>query len=162
MSYQLTIWTDDSKLFEKYTTMAGAFQSQGEHYNSGFDLIVSQSVLVEPGSTGVKINHRIVAAMTQDGHPTGFYMYPRSSISKTPLRMSNSVGIIDSGYRGMVLGMVDNMTSASYSVIAGDRLFQICSPLLSRFEVRVVWMDDLSVLSETTVRGSGGIGSTGK
>ena len=36
-----------------------------------------------------------------------FYVYPRSSISKTPLRMANSVGIIDSGYRGNLKFAVD-------------------------------------------------------
>ena len=33
--------------------------------------------------------------------PTAFYLYPRSSTgAKTPIRLSNSVGIIDAGYRG--------------------------------------------------------------
>ena len=32
----------------------------------------------------------------------GYYLYPRSSISKTPLILANSVGIIDSGYRGNI------------------------------------------------------------
>ena len=32
-----------------------------------------------------------------------YYLYPRSSISKTPLRMSNSTGIIDAGYRGEII-----------------------------------------------------------
>ena len=38
---------------------------------------------------------------------TGYYMYPRSSLSKTKLRLANSVGIIDSGYRGNLIGMFD-------------------------------------------------------
>ena len=38
---------------------------------------------------------------------TGFYLYPRSSISKTNLRLANSVGIIDAGYRGHIMGMFD-------------------------------------------------------
>ena len=35
---------------------------------------------------------------------------PRSSISKTPLRMSNSVGLIDGGYRGEIMASVDNIS----------------------------------------------------
>ena len=34
---------------------------------------------------------------------------PRSSIVKTPLRLSNSVGVIDRGYRGQVTAVVDNL-----------------------------------------------------
>ena len=40
---------------------------------------------------------------------TGYYMYPRSSLSKTKLRLANSTGIIDSGYRGNLIGMFDLM-----------------------------------------------------
>ena len=38
---------------------------------------------------------------------TGYYMYPRSSLSKTQLRLANSTGIIDAGYRGHLMGMFD-------------------------------------------------------
>ena len=40
--------------------------------------------------------------------PTGYYSYPRSSISKTPLLLANNVGIIDSGYRGNIKVAFDN------------------------------------------------------
>ena len=36
-----------------------------------------------------------------------YYLFPRSSISKTPLRLANSIGLIDGGYRGELVGMVD-------------------------------------------------------
>ena len=45
--------------------------------------------------------------------PCGYYLYPRSSIVKTPFRLSNSVGIIDSGYRGEIMAVVDNIDSAN-------------------------------------------------
>ena len=49
--------------------------------------------------------------MTFNGKPTAYYLYPRSSMgSKTPLRLSNSVGIIDAGYRGNIIGVVDNIS----------------------------------------------------
>ena len=83
-------------------------------------------------------------------------MYPRSSMgSRTPLRMSNSVGIIDSGYRGNIIGIVDNRSNEDYVVEKGTRLFQACSPTLSSIKLMIV-----QELSET-VRGGGGLGSTG-
>ena len=44
---------------------------------------------------------------------TGFYMYPRSSISKIQLRLANSTGIIDAGYRGHLTGMFDVVFDAA-------------------------------------------------
>jgi len=101
--------------------------------------------------------------------PTGFYLYPRSSICKTPFRMSNSLGIIDAGYRGELIAAVDlqsematkssdawmNWKLALGTIKKHDRMFQICSPDLSPFTVHLV--DGL----DTTERGKGGHGSTG-
>ena len=89
--------------------------------------------------------------------PVSFYLYPRSSMGgKTPLRMSNSVGIIDSGYRGPLIWMVDNLSDEDYVVEQGSRLFQICPPTLNN----PIVLNIVQELSETE-RGEGGIGSTG-
>ena len=90
--------------------------------------------------------------------PTGFYMYPRSSVSKTPLRLSNSVGIIDAGYRGNLGAFVDNISTNEYNVEKGTRLFQICAPNLEPIHVEIVSSENDLGNSE---RGSGGFGSTG-
>ena len=85
----------------------------------------------------------------------GYYLYPRSSIYKTPLRLSNSVGIIDAGYRGNIMACVDNHGSEDYTIKKGTRLFQICSPDLKELKFKLS-----NTLSETS-RGEGGFGSTG-
>ena len=54
--------------------------------------------------------------MNKDEKNVSYYLYPRSSIIKTPLRMSNSVGIIDAGYRGNIIGCVDNIGDIPYTV----------------------------------------------
>ena len=41
--------------------------------------------------------------MRDQNNKTSYYLYPRSSISKTPLIQTNSVGIIDKDYRGNVM-----------------------------------------------------------
>ena len=51
--------------------------------------------------------------MTYNDNPCSYFMYPRSSISKTPLRLINSVGIIDKDYRGNVMGKVVCLISNS-------------------------------------------------
>ena len=101
----------------------------------------------------------------------GFYLYPRSSISKTRMRLANSVGIIDAGYRGDLIAAVDtiglfgsadiwHVWKETLSPIKKyDRYFQVCAPDLSPFMVHIV--DTAQELSPPTARGQGGFGSTG-
>lgn len=98
---------------------------------------------------------------------SGYYLYPRSSIVKTSMRLANSVGIIDSGYRGDIMAVVDkNDTSNDWKTVLKrdckqyDRLFQICAGDLQPFRVEIV--ESESELSGVTERGSGGFGSTGR
>ena len=46
-------------------------------------------------------------------------------ISKTPLRMSNSIGLIDGGYRGEIMAYCDNIKDFEYTINKGERLFQL-------------------------------------
>ena len=89
-------------------------------------------------------------------------MYPRSSLSKRKLRLPNSVGVIDAGYRGNLIGMFDivNSDEEYETVNKFDRLVQICSPNLQPIVVEIV--DEINELGEITHRGEGGFGSTGK
>ena len=81
---------------------------------------------------------------------------PRSSISKTPLRLANSLGLIDAGYRGEIMAAVDNIKDFSYEVEIGQRLFQIVA-----MDGSAIHFELGDHLSETT-RGTDGFGSTGK
>jgi dUTP pyrophosphatase len=89
--------------------------------------------------------------------PTGFYLYPRSSMSKTTLMLANHTGIIDSGYRGYIIGAFRNLASTPVTIEKGQRLLQICSPDLRPFMITLVDEQILSI----TERGDGGFGSTG-
>ena len=104
--------------------------------------------------------------------PKGFVglVFPRSSIRKTGLQLSNSVGVIDSGYRGELQatfnklfggeGMYDEMKvnqmqpNDYYKI--GDRVAQIMIIPFPPIE-----FEQVTQLSETE-RGDGGFGSTGK
>lgn len=82
---------------------------------------------------------------------------PRSSIgAKTPLRLSNAQGIIDSGYRGQLGVLYDNLSNSDYTINAGDRIAQLMIRPTYKFKADVV-----PFLSETD-RGEGGFGSSGK
>jgi dUTP pyrophosphatase len=92
-------------------------------------------------------------------------------LSKTQLRLANSVGIIDSGYRGHLTGMfdvvnIDNDSNSDPNLEADfwgkkfDRYVQICAPGLVPILVQVV--NTFEELGGETARGGGGFGSTGR
>jgi len=140
------------------------------YLDAGFDIFnPSRKVFYENQITNVqKIDHNIIcsAKMITDrnSYNTGYYMYPRSSISKTKIRLANSTGIIDSGYRGHLIGMFDLINLAKneeYVIEKHDRLLQICAPGLVPILVEVVnELDEIGLL--LTERGSGGFGSSGR
>lgn len=131
-----------------------AYAEHGHFHDgdAGLDLYVLEDLTVEPGETkAIKFG---ISCQPADGR--AYFLIPRSSISKTPLRMANSIGLIDGGYRGEVMAMVDNIKTEAFTAEKGQRLFQIvacdCSPI--SYELT-------DELTETT-RGTGGFGSTGK
>ena len=91
--------------------------------------------------------------------PYGFEIQgrPRSGLSlKTPLRISNAPGTIDSDYRGQLMVIVTNTSIDSSQIVnPGDRICQlvVCPVFQAIFE-EVETLDD-------TKRGAGGFGSTG-
>ena len=124
--------------------------------NAGVDLHCVEDVVIKPGGMAflkLGIRGRLVDV---DGSAQHYYLYPRSSISKKGLMMANSVGIIDRGYRGELMGAVRNVTTEDVTVARGERLFQIVAPNMGHIAEAVRWtaLDD-------TVRGEGGFGSTG-
>ena len=170
---------DDDTLVGKYQQAIAKMQTEdyknNPHKDSGFDIYTPDGDnVIGPGQYCI-VDFKIQCAaykIVYDGwqekctrHPCPFYIYPRSSISKTILRLANNTGIIDSGYRGNLMGAFDNIsrigaTFASSKWIqkenVGSRLLQICMPDLSPFSVKLV--DSL----DDTTRGSGGFGSTGE
>ena len=135
--------------------------SQRETTDSGVDLVCPDELNTSAFKVNT-INFKIKCQMknTDNGGYYPYYLYPRSSISKTPLIMANSVGIIDKDYRGNIMAKVRNIPiepsdNDDFLIDKGTRLFQICAPDLSPIKVVVV-----NELSETS-RGEGGFGSTG-
>jgi|UniRef100_A0A6C0E1A1 dUTP pyrophosphatase len=125
--------------------------------NSGFDLLVPANSTVESIKTTM-ISMDVTCDMVDRNQvSTGYYMFPRSSISKTPLMLSNHTGIIDAGYRGRLIGAFRNLSDEAYEVQENTRLLQVCHPSLCPVYVVLVEERELSM----TQRGAGGFGSTG-
>ena len=120
--------------------------------DAGLDLFVIEDKIIQPFET-TKI-HLGIACENENNKP--YLLMPRSSISKTPLRLCNSIGLIDAGYRGEIMAAVDNIKEQPYKINVGERLFQLVAMNGSKINFELV-----SELTETD-RGAGGFGSTGK
>lgn len=136
-----------------YEAAAAAYNARPyAERDAGFDLFSAAT----SASGTTRIMQQISAAFYDGsrGLFRAYWLLPRSSISKTPLRLANSVGLIDAGYRGPIMAACDG----SYSVVESERLFQLASPdLLPWDEVRIV----SEIPGGATVRGTGGFGSSG-
>lgn len=118
-----------------------------------FDIFSPVRVTVPANARGVKVPLGIAVELLPG---ECMLLLPRSSTgTKTPLRMSNSVGLIDSDYRGEIAMTFDNLSTEDFEIHIGDRLVQglVISPLKQQF----IKVDSLS----ETERGNKGFGSTG-
>tara|TARA_Y100000592_G_scaffold59499_1_gene93072 strand:- start:4736 stop:5248 length:513 start_codon:yes stop_codon:yes gene_type:complete len=144
--------------------------------DAGVDLYFPEEVVIPAKALGLKVDLKIQAEMVQavdssltknipkemlnnmlhiQDRQLSYMVVPRSSIIKTPLRMSNSVGIMDAGYRGNFMVPVDNLSDEDFVIEKHTRLFQVVSSTLDTINVELV--KHLSL----TERGTGGFGSTG-
>ena len=120
--------------------------------DAGMDLVATSII----SNTTFQITYGLGIAMEI---PEGFVglVFPRSSIRNTEIMLSNSVGVIDSGYRGELqatFNKLNGLDSISYKV--GERVCQIVIVPTPVVQVKIV--DELS----ETERGEGGFGSSGK
>ena len=125
-----------------------------KHGDAGMDLTATSKSYDEHGNVvyGTGLAFEI---------PAGYVgmLFPRSSNTKKDLILGNSVGVIDSGYRGevvfkykMTCGFIENKEGHAHEI--GDRIGQIIIMPYPQIEFNLV--DELS----TTDRGIGGFGST--
>jgi dUTP pyrophosphatase len=123
--------------------------------DAGLDLIATTVI----SETDTQITYGLGIALEI---PEGFVglVFPRSSIRKTRLQLSNSVGVIDSGYRGELQATFNKIRTTienqknDYKV--GDRVCQIM--IIPHPTIELNEVNELS----NTERGEGGFGSTGK
>ena len=148
--------------------------------SAGFDISSIEDVVIRPQETKV-IHTGLVLEIPQD---TALMLYPRSGVSaKTTLRMANSVGVIDSDYRGEILIILYNMAAPikhmvpQYILTNGEKVDGYEFGYLPEGTILVKKGDriaqgivhDVSMAKfipeediTKTTRGKGGLGSSGK
>ena len=141
LNVKVKLLNDKAKMpFQKHAT------------DAGFDLYVTSKKTTNHEN---KVHYGFgIALEIPEGH-VGL-LFPRSSIYKKELLLSNSVGVIDSDYRGEIKAVfiVEAYEETIYEI--GDRAIQLIIMPIPR-----VHFDRREELSSTE-RGSGGYGSTNK
>lgn len=112
-------------------------------------------------ATAYKVNEKGQYIYTSDlalEIPDGYVglLFPRSSICKKDLEMTNSVGVIDSNYRGPIKSVFNPTCEDPEIYELGERFAQLIIIPYPKIE-----FEEVEELSETS-RGTGGYGSTGK
>ncbi len=169
MELRIFIDSNDNQLCNMYKNRVLIHNSQMHNNDSpdaGFDLLTPIETQCMDGDV-TKINFSVQCSarmVCENGktYNTGFFMMPRSSLSGTPLRLANSVGVIDSGYRGNLMGKFDCFIGNDdiYCVNQYDKLLQIVAPGMVPIYVTIV--NSIDELGDNTERGTGGFGSTGR
>lgn len=169
-SYTLYIYLEEDmdeeikEMYRKssYNANKSYFDMLSKTFDVGYDLFLPENETVKSKTTKL-IDYKIKCAMKKDDRYVGYYLYPRSSTgAKTPLRLSNSVGIIDSGYRGNLKVALDNMcfNDKDFNMEKGNRYIQICPPNLE-YPIKTIIVNSVEELG-VSERHTGGFGSTGK
>jgi len=153
----LYIYTENVMLRTMLVNMANNRRST----DSGFDIpmlgeVVNQNKVLHTFDLGIKV------AATYKNQTVPSLLVPRSSISSTPFRLANSIGVIDMGYRGEVKAKVDVLDIVNNFVVTREsRLFQICQGNFMPWDNVVIVDNENELPKAPDNRGEGGFGSTG-
>ena len=135
--------------------------------DSGLDLFIIKDEIIPAGQTKIvdlgiscQLRYQKYSCIFNKIMYEKYYsynMYARSSVSKTPLRLANGVGLCDAAYTGPLKAALHNTDPDNDFIIKkGERYVQLAYPNLE--EVSFMLVDEL----RDTTRGAGGFGSTGK
>lgn len=107
---------------------------------------------------GLGISAQIIRDKDDEGAPfrLSIDLRPRSSVYKTGMILSNSVGTIDEGYTGEISAIMYHVLPDMPKYDIGDRICQLKIGVTSQIEF--IEVDSL----DKTARGDGGYGSTGE
>lgn len=149
---ELLYWVDPAQPFADRQMVRGSAAA------AGYDLALPFSLDLDPergiGAGPIMVHTGVVVAV-----PDGYVglLLPRSSLGLRGLRLANTVGVIDSDYRGPIILALQ--ADQPLSIEAGERIAQlVIVPHLTAQAQRVQSVEALP----TTVRGEGGFGSTGR
>jgi len=128
---------------------------RGTEESAGLDIYhCGEDMLIDPGTRfDAKTDLRVEIPKNHVG-----LILPRSGLGRKGIALVNTIGVIDSDYRGEIGITLKNTGSEPVAIAHGDRVAQML--IVPYAKVQLERVNDVSALSETE-RGTGGFGSTG-
>ena len=143
------------KLFIKKLDENAIEPKRATEFSAGYDLsaCLEKPLEIKSGEI-VKVPTKISVAPSEKN--VVILIYARSSLAtKHGLTLANSVGVVDSDYRGEILVPLINLGKETYTINHGERIAQmVITPILTP-------TIEITDTLEETQRGKGGFGSTG-
>lgn len=151
------LWLKDPQFSASY--------SKSSSEDSGLDLFMPNREIVVPArAISFPINLETRIALYKEDIRIPFLLVPRSSTgSRTPLRLANSIGVIDKFYTGDLIALVDNISDKDFVISPQSRLFQIMAPNMKPITVTKTYnsLEEFLTKFSKGQRGEAGLGSTG-
>ena len=146
-----------TSLLIKPETYSRIFYENNKHRkeDAGFDIYCPDDITISYGET-IRIDMKVKCVFRKNYKDIHYFLMTRSSIDKTPLTLSNSVGLMDKTYRGNVIASFRHIfpDKPPYKISRGQRLIQLVPINGDEFDINIV--NELS----STERNTGGFGST--
>jgi len=138
------------RIINKNESGVPAYQTE---QSAGMDLLANESVFLQ------SLERKLIGTGLYLELPSGYeaQIRPRSGLAyKHGITVLNSPATIDADYRGEIKVLLFNCSNEKFKVNKGDRIAQMVITAYTKAEL--VLVEEL----ESTVRGEGGFGSTGK
>ncbi|EGW34701.1 Deoxyuridine 5'-triphosphate nucleotidohydrolase [Spathaspora passalidarum NRRL Y-27907] len=127
--------------------------TKGSALAAGYDIYSSESAVIPAHGQGLVSTDISVVV------PIGTYgrVAPRSGLA-VKHGISTGAGVIDADYRGEVKVVLFNHSDKDFPINAGDRIAQLVLEKIINADIEEITAEQL----DSTERGEGGFGSTGK
>lgn len=140
--------------FVDYSSASGNLLKQAYEDDAAYDLMATEDYTLKPlerrmFNTGIKV-----------GLPSGIVglVCSRSGLAfNSGVVVLNAPGVVDPGYRGDISVLLINLSDEPHDIEIGDKIGQLLFCPLSKVNFRL-----RDIIDNTTDRGTGGFGSSGK
>lgn len=138
----------------------GIMPKKSHEDDMGYDLFSADNYYIKYGETAVVSAGFKMALPVEDDYIWEAQIRPRSGLSlKTKIRVANTPGTVDAGYRGTVGVIIHNVGTSkedNYHICKGDKIAQMVITRTPKVVLEQV------IELDNTERNEGGFGSTGK
>lgn len=171
MKKSITIYlTPENESEKDFDDLKNFYENHGFYHkgDSGIDIFFTTHYELKTNSISNRLSLGTKCQIIDNSSntPLSYFLMPRSSISKTGMRMCNSIGLVDASYKNSLLVYVDYISDKQMNIAPGDRYFQLVIPDQMRcphlYDIDIKVVRNFKSIKNTKSTRNGGFGSTNK